>query len=324
MADVRWGILGASNFAAQHMGPALHAAAGGSLEALATRSPEKADRFKDIAPNLKVHESYDALIADPGVDAVYIPLPNTLHVDWTLKALEAGKHVLTEKPVAMQADEIDTLIKARDQSGKLAAEAYMIVFHPQWHHVRDLIAKGAIGTLQHVQGMFCFNNGDQPENIRNQADLGGGAMRDIGVYVIGSTRFVTGTEPTEVSARIRWESGFDVFSDISARFGSVTYSACVSTRLNPYQSMTFHGSLGSIHLTAPFNGPVFGDTCVILRRAGHDESVARFNGARQYDLQVAAFNQSATTGVAYPCPLEFSKGTQVMMDAAFENAQSLD
>lgn len=324
MADIRWGILGASNFAAQHMGPALHAAAGGSLTALATRSSNKADHFKDIAPQLKVHESYDALITDPGVDAVYIPLPNTMHVDWTLKALEAGKHVLTEKPVAMQADQIDTLIKARDQSGKLAAEAYMIVFHPQWHHVRDLIAKGAIGNLQYVQGMFSFNNADQPDNIRNQANLGGGAMRDIGVYVIGSTRFVTDAEPTEVSARIRWENGFDVFSDISARFPDFTYSACVSTRLNPYQTMTFHGSLGSIHLTAPFNGPVFGDTSVILRRAGHDDSIARFNGARQYDLQVAAFNHSAATGASYACPLEFSKGTQVMMDAAFANAQSID
>ncbi|PWR03740.1 oxidoreductase [Meridianimarinicoccus roseus] len=324
MAHIRWGILGAAKFAAQHMGPALHAAEGGSLAALATRDPGKADPFRAIAPDLAVHSDYDALLNDPAIDAVYIPLPNSMHVDWTLKALQAGKHVLTEKPVAMKADEIDSLIAARDAAGKLAAEAYMIVFHPQWQHTRDLVFSGQIGQLRHVEGMFCFNNADEPGNIRNQADLGGGAMRDIGVYVIGSTRFVAGCEPQQVSARIRWESGFDVFTDISARFPGFTYSACVSTRLNPYQTMTFHGDAGSVQLTAPFNGPVFGDAAVILRRAGQPDSVARFNGARQYDLQVAAFNRSALTGAAYPCPLEFSRGTQAMMDAAFADAVALD
>ncbi len=323
MAHIRWGILGAANFAAQHMGPALHAAAGGELVALATRDPAKADPFRAIAPNLRVHGDYDALLADPGIDAVYVPLPNTMHVDWTLRALAAGKHVLTEKPVAMSAPEIDRLIAARDGAGRLAAEAYMIVFHPQWQHVRTLLAGGAIGPLRHVEGMFSFNNAADRANIRNQPDLGGGALRDIGVYVIGATRFVTGAEPDRVDARIRWDGGVDAFSHIDATFPGFTYAASVSIRLNPWQAMTFHGETGSIQLTAPFNGPVFGDTTVILRQANQPERVARFNGARQYDLQVAAFNHCAATGADYPCPLEFSRGTQAMMDRVFAAATDL-
>ena len=119
-------------------------------------------------------------------------------------------------------------------------------------------------------------------------------------------------------------TGFDVFTHLSASFPGFTYSASVSTRLDPWQTMTFHGDRGSIHLTAPFNGPVFGDAAVMLRRAGQPDQVTRFNGARQYDLQVAAFNHAALTGTPYPCPLEFSRGTQAMMDRAFANATRLD
>jgi predicted dehydrogenase len=187
---------------------------------------------------------------------------------------------------------------------------------------RALIDAGEIGDLRHVEAMFCFNNAD-PADIRNQADLGGGALRDIGVYVIGSARFATGQEPQEVAARIRWENGFDVHSQISARFDGFTYTATVSTRLNLYQQMTFHGDRGSINLTAPFNGPVFGDATVIVRKAGAPETVHRFNAARQYDLQVAAFNRAVLDGTPYPCPLEFSRGTQAMIDAAFANADTL-
>lgn len=291
--------------------------------ALATRDPAKTAPFRDIVPDLRVHSDYDALLADPDVDAVYIPLPNTMHVDWTLKALAAGKHVLAEKPVAMAAPEIDRLIAARDAADRLAAEAYMIVFHPQWHHVRALIAGGAIGPLRHVDGMFCFNNAADRANIRNQPDMGGGALRDIGVYVIGATRFATGAEPETVEARIRWDNGVDAFSHIDATFPGFTYAATVSIRLHPWQTMTFHGETGSIHLTAPFNGPVFGDTAVILRQTGQPDQITRFNGARQYDRQVAAFNHSALTGAPYPCPLEFSRGTQAMMDRVFAAATEL-
>ena len=139
---VRWGILGAAKFAREHMGPAIHAARHAELAALATSSPDKAEPFRAFAPGLRLHADYDALLADPEIDAVYIPLPNHLHVDWTLKAIAAGKAVLTEKPIALQAAEIDRIIAARDATGVLAAEAFMIVHHPQWQLVRDWIAEG--------------------------------------------------------------------------------------------------------------------------------------------------------------------------------------
>jgi predicted dehydrogenase len=320
---IRWGILGAAKFAREHMGPALHAAAGGRLAALATRDPAKAAPFQGIAPDLRVLDSYDALLADPDIDAVYVPLPNHLHVEWTLKALAAGKHVLTEKPVAMRASDFDRLIPARDAAGRLAAEAYMIVFHPQWQRVREMIAAGAIGRLVHVTGAFSFDNRADTDNIRNKPDTGGGGLRDIGVYVIGATRFVTGQEPDQVTARIRWENGIDVFSDISARFPGFTYSAYVSIRLQPRQEMVFHGETGVIRVTVPFNANVFGGPEVELHGPDLTVTTQRFPAARQYELQVAAFNASALTGAPYPCPLEFSRGTQEMMDRVFAEADTL-
>ncbi|MCA1777033.1 MAG: Gfo/Idh/MocA family oxidoreductase, partial [Loktanella sp.] len=145
---MRWGVLGAANFAKQHMAPAIHAAKGAELYALATSSPEKAAGFQAFAPGLAIHDSYDALLADPMVDAVYIPLPNHLHVEWSVKALEAGKHVLCEKPMTLAAPEFDQLIAARDKAGKLAAEAFMIVHHPQFARARELVQAGAIGALR--------------------------------------------------------------------------------------------------------------------------------------------------------------------------------
>src|SRR5690242_4223952 len=139
MSDVRWGILGAAKFAREFMGPALALAAGGRIVALATSDPAKAEPFMAFAPGIRVHADYDALLSDPDVDAVYVPLPNHLHVEWSLKAMQAGKHVLCEKPMAMQASDYDRLIAARDAAGVLAAEAFMIVHHPQWQRARRLL-----------------------------------------------------------------------------------------------------------------------------------------------------------------------------------------
>ena len=142
MKPVNWGVLGAAKFAREHMARAIHEADGARFHALATSDPAKAAAFSAFCPDLKVHASYDALLGDPEVEAVYIPLPNHLHVDWTLKALAAGKHVLTEKPIAMQADQIDALIAARDRTGLMATEAYMIVHHPQWQRVKAADRRG--------------------------------------------------------------------------------------------------------------------------------------------------------------------------------------
>lgn len=320
---VQWGILGAAKFARQFMGPAIHAASGARLSALATSDPAKAEPFQDFCPDLEVFDDYDALLASPEIEAVYIPLPNHLHVEWSLKALDAGKHVLCEKPMTMRAEEFDALIHKRDQTGLLAAEAYMIVHHPQWQHVRDLIADGAIGDLVHVTGAFSFDNRTDTGNIRNRAETGGGGLRDIGVYVIGSARFATGQEPDTVQSAIRWEEGIDAFTEIRAQFPSFTYSAYVSIRMHPHQEMVFHGERGLIRLTAPFNARVFGEARVELHRPGLEVLVTRFPADDHYKLQVEAFCRTIRAGDEYPCTLEFSRGTQAMIDRVFDGATPL-
>jgi predicted dehydrogenase len=185
MKPVRWGVLGAANFAREKMAPAIHAAEGAELAALATSDPAKAEGFRAFCPGLAVHSSYDSLLADASIDAVYIPLPNHMHVEWTLKALAAGKHVLTEKPIALKAREIDQIIAARDRTGLLAAEAYMIVHHPQWHRAKEWFEAGEIGDLVHADVAFSFNLTDDG-NIRMKPETGGGSLRDIGVYTFGS------------------------------------------------------------------------------------------------------------------------------------------
>lgn len=318
MSEVRWGILGAAKFAREFMGPALTLAPGGRLAALATSDPAKAEPLRVFAPGLRVHRSFEALLADPEVDAVYIPLPNHLHVEWSLKAMQAGKHVLCEKPMAMQAADFDRLTAARDAARVQAAEAFMIVHHPQWHRTRQLLAEGAIGRLWRIDGAFSFNNRD-PGNIRNQAGMGGGGLRDIGVYVMGCARFATGLEPTDVQARIQWEDGVDVYAGITARFGDADYVSFTSIRMHPRQEITFHGDEGVLRLPVPFNARVFGEARIELNR-GAQTIIERWPAVNQYELQAAAFNRAVLEGAEYPCPLEFSRGTQVMMDAAFASA----
>ncbi len=318
MSDVRWGILGAAKFAREFMGPALTLAPGGQVVALATSDPAKAEPFRAFAPGLRVHNSFDSLLADRQVDAVYIPLPNHLHVEWSLKAMRVGKHVLCEKPMAMQAADFDALIAARDAAGVVAAEAFMIVHHPQWQRARQLLADGAIGKLWRIDGAFSFNNRD-PGNIRNQAGMGGGGLRDIGVYVIGGARFATGLEPTDVLARIQWENGVDICAAITARFGEADYVNFTSIRMHPRQEITFHGDEGVLRLPVPFNARVFGEARLELHR-GTTTTIERWPAVNQYELQAAAFHRVVREGAGYPCPLEFSRGTQVAIDAAFASA----
>ncbi len=327
MQTVRWGILGAANFARQHMAPAIHAAHGAELAALATSDPAKADGFRAFCPALRLHSSYDALLADPGIDAVYIPLPNHLHVEWTLKALRAGKHVLTEKPIAMKAAEIDQIIAERDRTGLLAAEAYMIVHHPQWHRAKEWLEAGEIGTLRHVDAAFSFHLTDMT-NIRNRPDTGGGSLRDIGVYTFGSARFVTGAEPVALESRIQWENGIDaqalVFGTLKGPGGSFSYHSMTSMRLYNRQVVTFQGDKGMIRVEGgPFNANVNDMAEVELHVQGNRVITDRFPTANHYKLQVEAFGRSVREGVAYPCPLEFVQGTQAMMDMAYAGAVAI-
>ncbi|MGQ0564280.1 MAG: Gfo/Idh/MocA family protein [Gemmobacter sp.] len=325
---VNWGILGASKFAREQMAPAIHAAHGARLAGLATSDAAKAEGYLAFSPDTRVFGSYDDLLADPGIDAVYVPLPNHLHVEWTLKALAAGKHVLTEKPISLTAAEIDTIIAARDASGLLAAEAFMIVHHPQWQRARDLVAEGAIGTLCQVDGVFSYDNRTDTGNIRNRPETGGGGIRDIGVYTYGSARFVSGAEPVldSLAARAVFENDVDVWAEVTGlcegnghRF---PYAATTSMRMFNRQEMTFHGDRGLIRVNSgPFNAGVHDQAQVQIDRPGLVRVVERFPAVNQYVLQVEAFGRSVRDGAAYACPLEFTRGTQAMIDRIFAVAR---
>lgn len=318
---VNWGILGAAKFAREHMGPAIHAARGARLAGLATSDPAKAAPFVDFAPGLQVFDSYEALLADRSIDAVYIPLPNNLHVEWTKRALEAGKHVLCEKPVALRASEIDELIAARDASDRFATEAYMIVHHPQWKRARAIYRQGVIGELVHVDGLFGYDNSEDGGNIRNRPETGGGGIPDIGVYTFGSTRWLTRQEPESIThADVDFENGVDVRARVSARFPGFTAHWVNSMRMHPVQEMTFIGTDGVLKLTAPFNANVFDQAEVELHR-GKTRTVERFPGVNQYVLQVEAFVSHVRDGEPYPWSLEDARGTQAMIDKVFARAR---
>ena len=312
----------------EQMAPAIHMARGAELAALATSHPDKAAPFQAFCPGLRVHASYDALLADPAIDAVYIPLPNHLHVDWTLKALASGKHVLCEKPIAMAAADIDRIIAARDASGLVAAEAFMIVHHPQWQRARDWVQSGEIGPVLHADAAFSYDNHDDLANIRNRPDTGGGSLPDIGVYTFGSMRFVTGGEPQQMTAAIRRENGVEVFAQVTGVMagptGRFTFASMTSMRLFNRQEVVFQGTKGLIRVAhGPFNANVFSQAQVELHRPGLSVLTERFPAANHYVLQVEAFGRSIRTGAAYACPLEFSRGTQAVLDEIMATATEI-
>ncbi|WP_111429909.1 Gfo/Idh/MocA family protein [Rhodobacteraceae bacterium DSL-40] len=318
VSPIRWGILGAAKIAREFVCPALHKSSRGEVAAVASRDAARAAALA-ARYDARSFGSYDALLADPDIDAVYIPLHNAAHVEWTLKSLEAGKHVLCEKPIALRAEEIDSIIAARDRTGLFAAEGFMVTHHPQWRCVRELLAEGAIGRLRHVQGAFSFFN-DDAENVRNQADLAGGALRDIGVYPCIVTRFVTGAEPESVTASVDWENGIDATARVAAVFPEFHMDFYISMRMAPRQLMTFHGETGWLSVHAPFNAEVYGPVIVELRSADGSTRRERFDRAEQYHLQADAVHAAILDGASYPCPLEFSRGNQRMIDMIYDAA----
>jgi predicted dehydrogenase len=285
-----------------------------------SRARALADRFG--AP-YAFASSYQDLLTSPEVDGVYIPLPTSQHIEWSIKAARAGKHVLCEKPIAFNAAEIAPLIEARDASnGVLVCEAFMVTYHPQWLKVRDLIANGAIGRLRHVQGAFSYHNTD-PENMRNQPELGGGGLPDIGVYPTVSTRFSSGCEPLRVQATVERdpEFGTDRYASVKADFGDFDLSFYCSTQMALRQNMVFHGEDGFIEVAAPFNAGDYGHAAVTLHNRGHDGAETfRFPGIRQYRLQAEAFVRKASGGSDEVFTLEQSVLNQKLIDAVYRAA----
>ena len=315
----RWGVLSTAKIAREHLLPAIAEAENGVLAAIASRDLSKARALADRFGAPHAFGSYEDLLASDTVDGVYIPLPTSQHVEWAAKAAEAGKHVLVEKPLALDAKDIAPLIEIRDRRQVLICEAFMVTYHPQWIKVRDLIAQGAIGRLRHVQGAFSYYNVD-PTNMRNQLSLGGGALPDIGVYPTVTTRFSTGKEPLRIQATIERDKTFgtDIYSSIRADFGDFELSFYLSTQMAARQMMAFHGDKGFIEVASPFNAGLYDHHRVELHNQNHSEAtVFRFAGAQQYRLEVEAFARAARGGKDEVFTLENSVLNQKVIDAIF-------
>ncbi|CDX37484.1 putative enzyme [Mesorhizobium sp. SOD10] len=315
----RWGVLSTAKIGREQLLPAIVESENGVLSAIASRDLSKAKALGERFGARHAFGSYEELLASKEVDGVYIPLPTSQHVEWTAKAIEAGKHVLVEKPLALDAKDIPPLIKLRDQKKVLVCEAFMVTYHPQWIKVRDLIAGGAIGRLRHVQGAFSYYNVD-PKNMRNQLDLGGGALPDIGVYPTVSTRFSTGKEPLRVQATIERDKNFgtDIYSSIRADFGEFELSFYLSTQMAARQVMVFHGEKGFIEVFAPFNAGLYDHHRIELHNQNHTEAqVFRFPGTQQYRLECEAFVRAAQGGKDRVFTLEESVLNQKVIDAIF-------
>ena len=199
----------------------------------------------------------------------------------------------------------------------------MIVHHPQWQRARQMIGDGAIGNVIHITGGFSYDNSDDPTNIRNQAEMGGGGMRDIGVYIIGAATYVMNQALENISAKVRLENGFDVFTSIQGTLGASQYSTYVSTRMHPHQEMSFHGSAGILRLTAPFNPNVFGEARLELHQPALGLRVERFPGANHYIKQVEAFNDSILTSKPLVWTLEQARSTQQAIDTVLSVATAI-
>lgn len=317
MGRLRWGVLGTAKIAREKVIPAMQKGRACEVVAVASRTPLRARQVADALGIPRAYEGYDALLADPGVDAVYNPLPNHLHVPMTRRALEAGKHVLCEKPIALGALEAQTLIDATAAHPRLKVmEAFMYRFHPQWRRARTLVEEGAIGEVRTIQTLFTYSNID-PANIRNRPEFGGGGLMDIGCYPISQARFLLGAEPARVFATLEIAPAFGTDRVCSAvlDFGGATATFTVSTQMSPYQRAQILGDRGRIEIEIPVNAPPDQPTRLWLRR-GDTLSEETFPPCDQYTLQADAFARAALDDTRVPTPLSDALANMRVIDAA--------
>jgi predicted dehydrogenase len=320
---LRFGILSTAKIGRELVAPAIQDAENCVISAFASRDLQKA---KDLAARFGAPHafgSYEEMLSSDVIDAVYIPLPTSQHVEWSKKAAEAGKHVLVEKPLALKAQEIKDLIAVRDRTGVVISEAFMVTYAPVWAKVKALLAEGAIGRLRHVQGAFSYFNRD-PGNMRNIPELGGGALPDIGVYPTIATRFATGAEPLRVKSTIERDADFgtDIYANVKADFGTFDMTFYVATQMAARQVMVFHGTEGFIEVKSPFNANRYGAEEIELSNQNHQQAqIFRFPDSRQYKRQVEAFAKAAAGDVSAVLPLESSHANQRFIDAIYRASE---
>lgn len=322
---VRWGILGTAKIALTKVIPAMQRSDWCEITAIASRELSKAQAAAEELHIPKAYGTYEELLADSSIEAVYNPLPNHLHVPLTAKAAAAGKHVLCEKPVALNATEARTLIDVRNRTGVRIQEAFMVRTHPQWLETRRLIHSGRIGSLRSITGFFSYFNPD-PTNIRNQLALGGGALMDIGCYPITISRFMYETEPRRVLGFIERDAatGTDTFTCAVLDFPNGRSTFTCSTRLAPYQRMIFFGTEGRIEVLIPFNAPNDRPTRIVLDDGkdltGESAETIEFPICDQYEIQGSLFSRAIRENREQPIPLEDAIDNMAVIDAVFRSA----
>lgn len=324
---VRWGVFGAASIAIRKVIPAMQQGEWSEVTAIASRDRGKAAEAARTLGVPKAYGSYEELFADPDVDAIYNPLPNHLHVPWSIKAAEAGKHVLCEKPISLTVAEARTLIAVRDRTGVKIGEAFMVRTAPQWLRARDLIREGRIGILRSITGFFSYFN-DKPGDIRNIPAYGGGALLDIGCYPITMSRFIFGEEPSRVIGLVERDPQMktDRLTSAMMEFPSGQSTFTCSTQLVYYQRMQFFGTKGRIEIEIPFNAPfdrptrIFVDDCRDL--IGSGITVETVPTCNQYTIQGDLFSKAIREGGEVPVPLENAIANMAAIEAVFRSADS--
>ncbi len=324
---VRWGVLGVAGIAVKQVIPAMQQGAWSEITAIASRDTEKARRAAQTLGISKAYGSYEELLSDEEIEVIYNPLPNHLHVPWTIKAAEAGKHVLCEKPIALNAGEARALLAVRDRAGVKIQEAFMVRAHPQWLRVRALINSGRIGELRSVTGFFSYFNRDA-QNIRNQPEIGGGALMDIGCYPITISRFIFGAEPRRVLGLSERdpELGTDRITSAMLDFANGQSTFTCSTQLALYQRMQLFGTRGRIDVEIPFNAPPDRPTQIFIDDGsdlfGGGLEVEEFPVCNQYTIQGDFFSQAIRERTAQPIPLEDAVSNMAVIDQVFRSTET--
>lgn len=305
MRKVRWGILSTAKIGTQKVIPAMQRGQYSEVVALASRDLAKAQAEAASLGIPKAYGSYEELLADPEIEAIYNPMPNHLHVPWSIKAIEAGKHVLCEKPISLTTAEAESLLAVARQHPQIKVmEAFMYRLHPQWQRAKEIVSSGGIGELRTIQSFFSYFNND-PNNIRNMADIGGGGLMDIGCYNISLSRFIFGREPQRVLGIVEYDPNFntDRLASGILDFGNGTATFTCSTQLSSYQRVNIFGTEGRIEIEIPFNAPPDRPCRIWHQRGGEIEEIV-FDTVDQYTIQGDLFSQAVLNDTPVPTPLE--------------------
>jgi predicted dehydrogenase len=319
---VRWGVLSTANIGTEKVIPAMQSGRYCEIAAIASRDLDRARAAADRLGIPKAYGSYEELLADPEIDAIYNPLPNHLHVPWSIRALEAGKHVLCEKPIALTVAEAQKLLDAARERPQLKVmEAFMYRHHPQWQRARQLVADGRIGELRTIQSFFSYYNAD-PANVRNIAKFGGGGLLDIGCYTISLSRFIFGSEPRRVCGIIEYDPQFktDRLTSGVLDFGHGTSTFTCATQLTPYQRVNIFGTEGRVEIEIPFNAPA-DRPCRMWHQHGSEIHEIVLDVCDQYTIQGDLFSQAVLDDTPVPTPLEDAVANMKVIEALVQSAR---